>query len=574
VKIELNPVFKCLASSGDIAAAGTRGGSIVFWDASLGRERAACRIGNPSIGSIVSTSDSTWLAADQSGTLHLIEESGVLRSVSGEPVHFMALSAEPKGLLTAHSELILRDVQTLDVLKRGPALSGRIRSAACSPVGTTFAVADRSLLLWRPEEGDVERRDLSCAFVDFIDHAHLVVANAEWVDVYDLSGWTRRRSMRCFDGNVTCGWLDRAAQTAYVGTDRGFVVPFDLSTGQPRRPAALGSSPILALAPIRDGLVALQERAAHVLSRRLLETRGALSRHAESADLADFHPHKELLVSSDAHSIRLWNSRTGVQINAVQEERPINAVSTTISPDGSLVAFATYGSTSLHVFDVASARETTIDARALVYQLRFAPTHRALGLLSTYDAIVLISMTDHKQTILPGQYRAFTFSHPTGMVAGIAVDNTLRIFDYTGRNSLFQQRLDGEIARVEFGAGEDCVGLLDFSSNIRTVNLDTGREVCRIACPDPTDDVRFAVGDEGKLVAAGSNRGCVQLYYEGQKIAEFKLEYELRRLSIHDGKLWCACIESVGPDNQSTCFAEAASFSVAYDALFAYKLSL
>lgn len=572
MKIELDPVYSCLAASGDRLAAGTRGGSILFWDAAAGRERAALRIGAPVV-CLEPLSAGVWLAADSSGALHLIEESGVVRSVSNEPVHHTALSADPKSLLTAHSELLLRDASTLEILRRGPPVSGRVRSAACSPVGTAFAVADRSLLLWRPEEGDAERRELACAFVDFLDHAHLVVAGAEWVDLYAIDGWTRERTLRCFDGTITCGRLDRAARIAYVGTDRGLVVPFDLASGQARRPVSLGPSPILAIAPLQDGLGVLQERSAHVVSREPFQRRGTFERHADAPELIEFFPGRDLLVSSDARSVRLWSPRDAVQRDAVQDERPHNAVSIAVSPDGSRVALAAYGSTHVRVVETASMRETSVDVRALIYKLLFAPTNRILGLLSTYDSIALVTLLDGRQTIVPGQYRAFTFSTPTGLVAGISVDNTLRIFDYTGRNRLFQQRVDGEIARVEFGAGEDCVGLLDFSSTLRAIDLDTGREACRVPCPDPTDDVLFAVGESGKLVAAGSRRGLVHLFYEGRRIAEFKLERELRRLSIHGDALWCACIESTGPENSPTHCAEAVSFSVAYDALFAYKLS-
>jgi hypothetical protein len=209
----------------------------------------------------------------------------------------------------------------------------------------------------------------------------------------------------------------------------------------------------------------------------------------------------------------------------------------------------------------------------MIYKLRIAPSGKSLAFLSTYDRLSLISLLDRKQTIIPGHFRAFGFSNPSGLIAGVTVDNLLKIYDYTGRNTLFTQRLSHDVAALEFSPNETHLGLLDYAAVVHAVNLDTGREIARVSCPSPVDQVRFAVGEEGKLIALGTPWGDLQLFYDGQKLAEINLNKDLRRLVLHEDRLWCASIDSTGPETSPIRWVEVSRLEVGYSALFAYKLS-
>jgi WD40 repeat protein len=559
VKFELNPGFRCLASNGSRVAAGTRGGSIVEWNPKTLDESAAWTLGGAPVVALMARPGGRWLAADEEGTLW---EAG--RPVGTGPTHQFLASPDPSWFVTLGREALVLN-EALDPIRAGPKLSERPHAAAISPGGTLVAIAGRRLTLWWLETGDCERRPLACSFVDFADPAHILLVQDEWIDLYDLETWTRRRSIRCPDGAVTCAWLDRAARRLFVGTDRGRVVPIDLEAGRAETPVPLDPVPVTALAPFDGGLAALQERGLVVLSTNPLSLRGSHDRHASGEIKAvELCPDRNLMATADERSVRLWNLDTGIQRARFACEQSLAAV----SPDGLHVALADAG--SIRLIDARSGDESRVEAGAGVSRLRFAPTGKLLGAMTTFDTLLLVSIAERAPFLLPGRYRAFAFSHPTGLLAAVTLDASLRVFDYLGRNQLFNRRVAEEALAVEFSSDESCVGVLDASGAVRTVALDSGRDVSLVRGPAPADQLRFAVGDGGKLIAVGTAWGDVQLFYDGQKLSEFRLERDLHRMVLRGDRLWCACVDASGSPAR---FADAVSFGVSVDALFAYKLS-
>jgi hypothetical protein len=298
VKIDVNPVYTSLACAPGRIAAGTRSGTVIVWEG--GVEAEFWFLGGAPVTSLAALGLDLWLAADEEGTLWRISQ--LAEPILRGGIRAVTVTSDGSRVLVAGRELTLRPagLDPLDSWIGGPSPTGRVRSVACSPSGTAFAVADRSLLLWRPESGSL-RRDLSCQAVDFWDDDRLVAVGEEWIDVYELSSWTRVRSIRV--AGVSCARVDRAAGRVYAGTARGEILSFDLSTGEGRSETPAETTRILALGPE----AALTERIVHEGGRRL-------GRHSrEDVEFWDLDPDRGIAATRDAESIRVWDLSRGIQ---------------------------------------------------------------------------------------------------------------------------------------------------------------------------------------------------------------------------------------------------------------------
>ena len=305
-----------------------------------------------------------------------------------------------------------------------------------------------------------------------------------------------------------------------------------------------------------------------------------LEGHLDRVTGVDFSPDGSTLASSSSDgTVRLWDCRSGQQLDSVELETELNTVqiltqlgntlnSVRFSPDGTRLAVASFSRPGkVYIYDLKKRKiEKRYDFKARITDVDFSPNGKLLA-VATYDGwnFQWIDLASHERTNPSANYHrngltAVRFSPDGQTVATSAKDRTIKIWnlhtktcystlragsgpvysldftnsgdsivslsegnalqiwdrsDWTVLNESFDAigAHDGKVSEICFAPNGERLASVGWDSTLRIWDLKTRRQVaCYVAPAHLGNSKCVAWSSDGKLIASGWEDGRVCLH--------------------------------------------------------------
>jgi WD40 repeat protein len=292
----------------------------------------------------------------------------------------------------------------------------------------------------------------------------------------------------------------------------------------PAAPAAPGASDQAAPAGVRASLAALYEYNGSplawspegktlyvgrpltiydVAARKKVEE----IRDADSRDLS-VSPDGKLLALASYEEVQIWDAVSRSQLLRLAGSHDSQAVA--FSPDGSMLAGATGG--ALKVWEVATGNELrTIPVGDSLRAVAFSPDGRTVAVGSTSNEITLWDATTGLQTATlkghSGQVNSLDFSSDGSMLASGSVDQSARLWNVsTGRQARVFTGHTGQVNGVSLSPDGRLLASASWDLTVRLWDTVTGAELQSLT--GHTSWIQsVAFSPDGTLLASGSGDG-------------------------------------------------------------------
>jgi RNA polymerase sigma factor (sigma-70 family) len=230
-----------------------------------------------------------------------------------------------------------------------------------------------------------------------------------------------------------------------------------------------------------------------------------------------FLPDNRTIATRDLQgTLRFWDALTGEELRRDGLPQRISAVA--FSADGATMAAARPGSSSAHLFEMASGKEQRqfVGHRAAIDSLAFSYDGKTLASSGADGTIRFWEVTTAKelcQATTGQQYHSGLAFSPNGATLAGGWDTMLRLWDTgSGRELSPLAGHRGQVRLVAFLANGRTLVSTGTDKTVRSWDIATGEEQSR--CDGPAQDpaaLAFAFAPDGKLLASGSKDCTIHL---------------------------------------------------------------
>jgi WD40 repeat protein len=541
VRFRHGPVTAAVAYSPDgrILASAAGGGGVTLWDAATGRPLHRLRYPE-SAGSLAFSPDGRMLFA--SGSLSLIDvgTGTEVRRFKGARASCDCVAFSPEGRTVAAGEwmpasrVLLWDAATGAELHQLNGHGAEVLSVAFSPDGKALASgsSDQTVRLWDVATGKERRRlELHGDVVDAVTFSPdgTALAAADWssgvIRLWDVKTGTERRWLKGHEGGAHSLAFSPDGKLLASGGRDGMIRLWEPGTGKEVRrwPATLlHSARSLAFTP--DGQTLASAGGGSAIDLWDVATGKAIRPvvgHAGWVDLLQFAPDGKLLTSRGRDGkVLIWDPATATERRRLfgqpmpgdhwpRRGVPLPAA---VSPDGNVLAFATWTRAGQKVDPTVYLRDTT--------------TGEELNALKPGNMVRSLAFSaDGKRLVLGGDNGPIS-------LWDVAADKLLRHLKQL-QGTVRPVALSPDARLLAFGENGRMVGLLETA---------TGKELRRWDLKEGRLPSALLFSPDGKLLASSDDGPTAHVWdvATGNEVRRFGKGATIALSFSPDGKILAA----------------------------------